>query len=310
MEYRTLGKTGLKVSALSFGASSLGSAFRQINKSDGLRAVHVSLESGINLLDVSPFYGLTVAETMLGEALAGVPREKYVLITKCGRYGNADFDFSAKRVTASIDESLKRLRLNHVEALLAHDIEFGDLNQIIQETIPAMRKIQQTGKVRFIGISGLPLAAFRRVADAVPLDVVLSYCHYGLNDTALSDFIPQFKKQGIGIISASPLGMRLLSESGMPDWHPAPAAVKAACSKAVAHCRARGSNIEKLALQFALANPDIATIMVGSADPENMKRNIAWAAEPLDRKLLAEVLEIIKPVHNVTWSSGRPENNV
>ena len=311
MEYRVLGKTGLKVSALSFGASSLGSAFRQINKTDGLKAVHVSLDNGINLLDVSPFYGLTTAETMLGEALVGVPRDKYVLITKCGRYGHEpkDFDFSAKRVTASIDESLKRLRLQHVEVLLAHDIEFGDLNQIINETIPAMRKIQQTGKARFIGISGLPLAAFKRVADAVPLDVILSYCHYGLNDTALGDMMPYFKTKGIGVISASPLAMRLLAKAGPPDWHPAPPAVKEACAKAAALCRSRGADFEKLALQFALANSGISTIMVGSADPENMRRNIAWAGEPMDKKLLDEVLEILRPAHNVTWNSGRPENN-
>jgi aryl-alcohol dehydrogenase-like predicted oxidoreductase len=312
MEYRILGKTGLKVSALSFGASSLGNAFRQINKADGLRAVQVSLESGINLLDVSPFYGLTVAETMLGEALVGVPRDKYILCTKCGRYGHEpkDFDFSEKRVLASMDESLKRLRTGHVEILLAHDIEFGDLNQIINETVPAMRKIQKAGKTKFIGISGLPLAAFKRVADAVPVDVVLSYCHYGLNDTSLGDMMPYFKLKGIGVISASPLGMRLLSDAGTPDWHPAPAAVKEACSKAAAFCRDRSASIEKLALQYALANSDISTIMVGSADPENMRRNIAWAGERLDRKLLEDVLAIIKPVHNVTWTSGRAENNV
>jgi L-galactose dehydrogenase len=311
MQYRVLGKTGLKVSALSFGASSLGNAFRQINKSDGLRSVHVSLDNGINLLDVSPFYGLTTAETMLGEALVGVPREKYILCTKCGRYGHEpkDFDFSAKRVTASIDESLTRLRVQHVEILLAHDIEFGDLNQIIHETIPAMRQIQKSGKARFIGISGLPLAAFKRVADAVPIDVVLSYCHYGLNDTALGDMIPYFKMKGIGVISASPLAMRLLAKAGPPDWHPAPPAVKVACAQAAALCRTRGADFEKIALQYALANPDISTIMVGSADPENMLRNIAWANEPVDKQLLAELLDILKPVHNVTWNSGRPENN-
>ena len=114
MEMRSLGKTGLKVSALSFGASSLGGAFRDVDEADGIKAVYVSLDSGINFIDVSPFYGLTKAETVLGKALKGISRDKYFMATKCGRYGHdpKDFDFSAKRVTASIDESLSRLGLD------------------------------------------------------------------------------------------------------------------------------------------------------------------------------------------------------
>jgi L-galactose dehydrogenase len=309
MQQRTLGKTGLKVTCLGFGTSSLGEAFRKIDHAEGIRSIRLSLELGINCIDSSPFYGVTRSESMLGEALQGVKRESYVLITKVGRYNFEEFDFSAKRVTASVDESLRRLRVDYVDAILAHDIEFGDAKQVINETIPALRKVQKTGKARHIGISGLPLVLFKRIADAVDLDLVLSYCHYGLNDSSLADYLPYFRSKGIGVISASPLGMRLLSEAGPPDWHPAPESVKQACAKAAAYCRGRGENIEKLALQFALANGDIGTIMVGSANPEHMRRNIAWANQPLDRKLLAEVLEILKPAHNVTWPCGRPENN-
>jgi L-galactose dehydrogenase len=312
MEQRTLGKTGLKVSALSFGTSSLGSAFRPIDEADGLRAVRVSLDGGINCLDSSAFYGLTKAETLLGKALRGVQRDSYVLITKCGRYGfePKDFDFSARRVTASVDESLQRLGVDYVDVIMAHDIEFGDARQIIAETIPALRKVQKSGKARHVGVSGLPLKLFKRVAEAVDLDVIMSYCHYGLNDNSLADFIPFFKSKGIGVMSASPLAMRLLSHSETPDWHPAPPEVRQICALAVEYCRKRGENIERLALQYALANRDIATITVGSADPENMRRNITWAGEPMDRQLLMEVQEILEPIHNVTWPCGRPENNV
>jgi L-galactose dehydrogenase len=312
MEHRILGKTGLKVSSLSFGTSSLGSAFRQIDEDEGIRAVRVSLDGGINCLDSSAFYGLTKAETMLGKALQGVKRDSYVLITKCGRYGfePKDFDFSAKRVTASVDESLSRLRVDYVDVIMAHDIEFGDAKQIIEETIPALRKVQKSGKARHVGISGLPLKLFKRIAEAVDLDVILSYCHYGLNDNSLKDFIPFFKSKKIGVISASPLAMRLLSDSATPDWHPAPPEVQKVCAAAVEYCRKRGENIERLALQYALANRDIATITVGSADPENMRRNIAWANEPMDRLLLLEVQEILEPIHNVSWPCGRPENNL
>src|SRR5437763_17112478 len=106
MEYRPLGNTGLQVSALGYGASPLGSVFRPIDEAEGIRTVHLALDLGINFIDVSPYYGLTKAETVLGKALATVPRDRFTLATKVGRYGENDFDFSAARVMASVDESL------------------------------------------------------------------------------------------------------------------------------------------------------------------------------------------------------------
>ncbi len=311
MQYRGLGQTGLKVSTLSFGASSLGGVFRDVEEADSIRAVHISIDRGINFIDVSPFYGLTKAETVLGKALKNISREKFVLATKVGRYGQEmkDFNFSASRVTASVDESLKRLNVDHIDLIQAHDIEFGNLDQVIGETIPALRNLQKSGKVRFIGVTGLPLAALRTVVEATPIDTILSYCHYELNDTALADLIPILRSRGVGIINASPLGMGLLSNRGTPSWHPAPEAVKEVCTRAAAHCRARGASIEKLAVQYSLTNPDIATTLVGSASPKNMQQNITWAEEPIDQSLLAEILAILKPVNNVTWPSGRQENN-
>jgi L-galactose dehydrogenase len=311
MEYRALGTTGVKISALSFGASSLGGVFREVKEDESIRAVRVSLDAGINFIDTSPFYGLTKSETVLGKALKGIRRDRYFLATKVGRYGNemADFDFSARRVTASVDESLKRLGVDHVDLIQAHDIEFGDLDRVIGETIPALRKVQETGKARFLGVTGLPMKAIRRVVEDVAVDTILSYCHFELNDTALEDHISFFKSRGAGIINASPLGMGLLSQRGVPGWHPAPAELKEVCARAAAHCTARGACIEKLAIQFSMTDPDIATTIVGSADPAEMEHNIRWAAEPIDRILLSEVLAILKPVHNLTWESGRKENN-
>jgi L-galactose dehydrogenase len=311
MEYRALGHTGLRISALSFGASSLGGVFGAVDESDCIRTVHVSLEKGINFIDTSPFYGLTKSETVLGKALKTVPRDRYILATKVGRYGleMKDFDFSAKRVTKSVDESLKRIGVEYVDVIHAHDIEFGDLDQIIRETIPALRKVQKAGKARFVGVTGLPPAAIRRVVEAVPVDAVLSYCRFELNDTSLLDLAPLLKNRGVGIINASPLGMGLLSSRGTPAWHPAPAELKEVCARAAAHCRANGASMERLAIQYTLTKPDVTTTVVGSANPAEMENNIQWAGEPIDRRLLDEVLAILKPVHNLTWPSGRPENN-
>jgi aryl-alcohol dehydrogenase-like predicted oxidoreductase len=193
MEYRQLGKTGLEISALSFGASSLGSVFRNINEAEGIRTVHTALDLGLNFIDVSPYYGLTKAETVLGKALKRIDRD--------------------------------------------------------------------------------------------------------------------LQEKEIGIINASPLSMGLLSNRVTPDWHPAPDETKQTCAKAAAFCRDKGEDIVKLAVQFSVANPNLTTTLVGTASAENIEKNVRWVQEPMNEELLAAVLNILAPIHNKTWSSGRSENN-
>jgi len=308
MEYRKLGNTGLDVSILGYGASPLGSVFRNIDELVGIQTVHTAIDLGINFIDVSPYYGLTLAETVLGKALKELSRDAYYLSTKVGRDGDAEFDFSADRVIQSVDESLARLNVEYIDLIQCHDIEFGSLDQVVNETLPALEKVREQGKVGFIGITGLPLNIFRYVIDRAKVDTILSYCHYSLNDTALVDLVPYLKEREVGIISGSPLSMRLLTEQGPPDWHPAPQDIQQACAKAAARCRAKGVDIARLAVQFGLANTDIATTLVGTASPDNLRKNVEWALSEFDDELLAEVQEILAPVHNKTWSSGLEEN--
>jgi L-galactose dehydrogenase len=216
MKYRKLGKTGLDVGMLAFGGSSLGGLFRDVEEATAIRTVHVALDAGINLIDTAPFYGLIKAETVLGKALQGISRDRYLLATKVARYGykEKDFDFSPERVTRSIDESLQRIGVDHIDFIQVHDMEFGNMDYIVNETIPALKKVQETGKVRFVGISSLPLHLQKYVMDRTEVDQIQSYCHYCLNDTALADFLPYLQERGVAVFNSAPLAMRLLSDEG------------------------------------------------------------------------------------------------
>lgn len=307
---RPLGNTGLQVPILGFGASSLGAEFRSVSIDEVLGSVRVALECGMNLIDTSPFYGRGMSEVLLGVALKNVPRDSYTLCTKLGRYDLGHFDFSAKRVAESVDVSLHRLGSGHLDIVLCHDIEFVPLEQIVNETLPALRKQQEAGKVRFIGISGYPMKALQFVLDRCELDCVLSYNQYTLQNTRFDDeLVPDLNSRGIGAMNAGPFSARLLTNAVLPAWLKEPEEVKAAARRAAAHCQNKGVDIAKLALQFSLANPNIATTIAGSANPHNIRNWAKWAAEPIDEVLLQEVLEIFAPVKNLGHLEGLAENN-
>ena len=307
---RLLGQTGLQLPILSFGASSLGAEFRSVKLEEALASVRVALDSGLNFIDTSPFYGRGMSEVLLGIALEGVPRDSYTLCTKLGRYDLAHFDFSGKRVAESVDVSLHRLRTDHLDVVLCHDIEFIPIRQIVEETLPALRGVQQAGKVRFVGFSGYPQKVFRSICDQTKVDCVLNYNQYTFQNTRFADeSVPYIKANGVGVMNAGPFSARLLTRAALPAWLKEPEVVKAAARKAAEHCAGKDVDIAKLALQFSLANPDITTTISGSANPENIRKWVRWAGEPLDQELLAEVLEIFRPVKNIGHREGLAENN-
>ena len=309
MHRRPLGNTGLSLPVLSFGASSIGQEFRKVDLKEALQTVHVAMDLGMDFIDTSPFYGRGMSEVLLGFALRDIPRDRFILGTKLGRYSTSHFDFSARRVAESVDVSLERTGVDHLDICLCHDIEFGDLQQVVDETLPALREQQRKGKVRFVGISGYPMHIFRYVLDRAPLDVILSYNHYTLQNTMLADLVPYLKQKGVGVMNAAPFSARLLSNAPLPAWHKATPEVRDVCRRAAEHCAAAGVDIAQLALQFSIDHPDMATCIVGSANPDNVRKWAEWAARPIDQRLLGEVLEILKPVHNWFYVEGRPENN-
>ena len=306
----------MKVSNLGFGASSLGGVFHSIREEEGIEAVHTAVDNGINFIDVSPYYGHLKAETVLGKALKNIPREKYYLSTKVGRYGHNGvntWDYSAKRAQESVYESMERLNVDYIDLINVHDIEFqgdmeGGLQLIVDETLPALVELREKGIVKHVGITDLQPENLKWVVEHAPagtVESILNFCHYSLNDTLLADYLGFFEQHNVGVINASPFSMGLLSQRGAPDWHPAGKDLQRACAKAAAYCEEQGYPIDKLAIQFSTSmNPRIATTLFSSANPKNVLKNIQYVNEPMDEALVQKVQEIIGDQMFVRWKNS------
>jgi aryl-alcohol dehydrogenase-like predicted oxidoreductase len=310
MNTRPLGNTGLQVSTLSFGASSLGGVFHAVEETDAIRAVHTALDLGINYFDVAPAYGGTRSETVLGKALRGIPRDRYFLSTKIGKYTNPEkygddtLDYSRERTRRSIDESAARLGTDYFDIIHIHDIEYEDRRHTewaLGEGFEAVAELKREGRIGAVSFGIYPMDLWHRIFATLPVDAALVHNHYSLHDTRLLELLPIAREKGIGLINASPFGSGLLTDRGPAEWHPANAGQRAVFKQAAEFCAAQGSNISKLALQFSSQNPDIPTTMFSSANPDSVKRNVAWAAEPYDPELVAQVRQILKPITHIDW---------
>ncbi|CAN8076603.1 unnamed protein product [Agarophyton chilense] len=307
---RQIAKTGIFVSPLGFGASPLGNEFGRIDEQDAIEAVHRAVKQGINFFDVSPYYGRTKAETVLGKALRQLPRDSFVISTKVGRYDVQSFDFSAQRVTRSVHESMSRLGVDYIDIIQCHDIEFVDLDIIAKQTIPALMELKKAGKVRAIGITAYPLEVFPYLLSATEpgsIDVVLSYCNYCLQNDRLSNILPALRRAGVSVINASPLCMGLLTPNGAPPWHPADEQTKRIAKSAAEYCEKRGANLAGLALQFALQADEsmLVSTLVGIDSVDTLQKNLDVIKTEADVALLKDVRALFEPVRNRRWASGR-----
>lgn len=304
MEYRELGATGIALSAVGFGCAPLGNVYGEIDDGMARRAVYAAIDAGVGFFDVSPYYGLTLAEQVLGRCLEG-RRHEVILSTKAGRNGAAEFDYSAPAMRRSVEASLRRLKTDYVDLLFAHDVEWGDPAQVLGETYEALRAMKREGLCRAIGMSALPLPVLRQIIAHCDVDAVITYCHGTLlDDTALTDLLPAAQERGVAVINASPTSMGLLSPWGAPPWHPAGEQIRAASRAAADACAAAGYDIAATALGWAFRLPVVASTLIGAKNEAELETSLRAYRTPPDPGALALIQRHLAPVHNSCWPSG------
>jgi len=301
---KQLGTTDIFLPKFSFGTSTFGNMYGNIELDEMKIMVNKAIDNGIVLFDTSPYYGLTLSEINLGKSLKNIPRNKYIISTKVGRYGDNKFDFSSERIISSVNESMERLNIDYIDILLAHDVEYGDIDQIINETIPAMNKLKLEGKVRYIGFSCYPIKLYKKIIDRlkVDIDVILSYGHCCLVNNKLESIIPYLKNKGIGIINASPLCMGLISSNNPPEWHPATPEMKKIIKNIAKNIKHKYNiPIERIALEYALRNNNISTTLTGISSINELNILIDAMNNPLHNydNIIENINNSIKSIFNI-----------
>ncbi|XP_055377482.1 uncharacterized protein LOC129609538 isoform X2 [Condylostylus longicornis] len=311
MEYRSFGKTGLKVSKLSIGGGVFG-CYGSYDENDAIETIHEALKSGINYIDTAPYYGNRESEKFYGKALKNVPRKAYYIATKVGRYEpdyKKMFDFSAKRTRESVELSLKCLNLDYVDVIQIHDIEFAEnLDIILNECLPELEKVVKEGKARFVGVTGYPLKTLKEIILAAPgkFDMVLSYSRYTLFDDSFKEYLQFFIDQKLGIVCASGHGLGLLTNSGPQDWHPASEDIKEKCRKAAGLCKDSNVELGKLAAYYFTNLEGPSTFLSGMQSKELLRMNLKSLKNGLDKKekeILRQLQETIF-TKSVNWEGN------
>lgn len=231
--------------------------------------VHRAFALGVRAFDTSPYYG--PAESLLGQALdtpfvyENFSREDYYLLTKVGRIGSYEFDYSIEWVRNSVQRSLRALKTHYLDVVYCHDVEFVSPEEVLTAVTELRRIRDENGTVKYVGISGYPVGILCEMAELIlektgeALDAVMSYANFTLQNTRLySVALPRLRAAGVDVVpNASVLGMGLLRRGGIPkgaqgDWHPSPNALRSDIESASRHCDNQDDKIEKVAIRWAL----------------------------------------------------------
>lgn len=299
----------MTVSPVSFGTAPLGQLFGPVPLADGVAAVHAAIDLGIRLFDASPYYG--DAEERLGIALDG-RRDEVLISTKTGRFPGDEFDFSPGRIRASLENSLRLLRTDHVDVFFLHDIDFVDLAPVLDESLAALRALKAEGKIRAFGTSGYALGAARRAIVEGDVDVVLNFAHGTLLDDSMEAALgAPARAHGVALVNAAAVALGALTPAVLAradDTFMAPSPVLAAARAMARECAARGADLAFLANQYAIQRSGTATTVVGTTKLAHLDSAVRAAETPIDEDLLAAVLRHQPDPATHQWDVGLPEN--
>jgi D-threo-aldose 1-dehydrogenase len=309
-----LGRSSVTVTPLGLGTGPIGGLYTAVDDATAAGAVEAAWEAGIRFFDTAPHYGLGLAERRLGAALAGRPRDEYVLSTKVGRLlvpasgtgrdtegfdiptdHRRVWDFSRDGVRRSLTESLERLGLDRVDVVLLHDPD-DHWRQAVDEAFPALHELRDEGTVGAIG-AGMNqwqmLASFVREADP---DVVLLAGRYTLlEQTALDTLLPLCVERGVSVLAAGVFNSGLLALDEPADGAPynyaaAPASIVDRARQLAAVCRRHGVSLPQAALAFPAAHPAVASVLTGARSAGELTRNVELAGRPVPAALWADLV--------------------
>ena len=301
------------ISKLSFGCASFGNhnAYGCVTQDIANTLVYTSFYScNINYFDTSPYYGNS--EIILGKALSFIPREYYLIGTKIGRYSNDKTDFSLDTIKNSIKTSLKNLNTSYIDLVQCHDVEFGNIKQIINEILPYLQTLKEKGIIRYIGITGLslPVLDYIIIHSTIKIDTVLTYCNYSLHCNLLDNYITKWTSNNIKIIQGGCTSMGLLTDKGPPKWHPASIELKNKCKQVSTKCKKLNENITKIAFQHIYNNPNIATILIGPINTNELQNYYMWISQKQNIKLQQQLIKLFEQYQHYIWIEPNTEHNI
>jgi len=289
------------------GCASFGNVYSELDFQTCLQLVRHALANHINHFDTSPFYGKS--QEILGKIISQLVREgfepaQFIISTKIGRYGENDFDFSYSKCLESVSKSLKVFDRKYLDIVFCHDIEFApNLDDIFQITLPTLHQLKLEGKIKKIGISGLPLSVLDYIItkSQIQIDVVLTYCSYTLNYSQLDNYIDKWKQKGCQIIHGGVTALGLLTKQGPPSWHPADEKTKNLCQQIAK----KYDNITEIAYNYVDNNSKIDHIMIGPSNLKEFYEYLTWQELKLDPTLVDKVKKLF--VDNYIWQETNVE---
>ena len=297
MPTNELGKSGIAVPVLGFGSAPVAGLDPSAGDAPALEVIRAAFDQGIFLFDTAPVYGAGRAETLVGRALQGVARSRYLISTKVGRVldadqGGAGYDYSRDGVLRSLEGSLQRLQTDRVDILHIHDPD-NHLQEALDHALPALADLRDQGVIRAIGAGMNQWQALEQFARAGGFDCFLLAGRYTLLEQGSLGFLDLCQEKGIGVLLGGVFNTGILATGAVAgarhNYREPSAEVMARAAALEAACAAYGVPLHAAAIHFAQAHPAVASLVLGMARPVEVDQNCAALQTVIPAALWADL---------------------